>query len=146
MLPVLEGREAGVLFEFPEKIPEIIKTAVQTDVHDGFISGLKNDNSLFDPVFVNISDLGFSKYFFEKSTEILLIHIGIFSQSPYVNPFLIMISDKFQGRFDDLDPIIICFFRMGQQGKRGKSSQDLQKPCPDKKLRSHVFGNGFIFS
>ncbi len=66
MLPVLEGREAGVLFEFPEKIPEIIKTAVQTDVHNGLISGLKKDDGLFDPVFVDIGYRGFPEYFLEK--------------------------------------------------------------------------------
>lgn len=145
MLSVLEGREAGVLFEFPEKIPKIIKTAVQTDVHDGFISGLKKDDGLFDPVFVDVGYRGFPEYFLEKTAEILFIHIGVFRQVPYVNFILVMIPYKFQRRFYDPDTVVVCFFRMGQQGKRGKSSQDLQKSCPDKKLRGHVFGDGFIF-
>ena len=145
MLPVLEGREAGVLFEFPEKIPEIIKTAVQTDVHNGLISGLKKDDGLFDPVFVDIGYRGFPEYFLEKTAEILFIHIGVFRQVPYVNFILVMIPYKFQRRFYDPDTVVVCFFRMGQQGKRGKGSQDLQKACPDKKLRGHVFGDGFIF-
>ena len=146
MFPVLKGREAGVPFELPEKISQIIKTAVQADIHDGFICGLKENNGLFDPVFVDIGDRRLPQDLFKKAAEILLVHIGVFGQVPYIDLVLVMAPDKLQRRLDDPDPVIVGLFRLGQQRKGRKDAQDLQETCPDKKLGGHIFGDGFIFS
>ena len=144
MFPILERCETGMLFKFPEKIPQVIETAVQTDIHDGFICGLKENDGLLDPILIDIGDRGFPQDFFVKAAEVLFVHIGIFSKIPYINLVLIMISDKFKRRLDDPDTVIICFFGMGQQRKGRKDSQDLQKSCADKKLRCYIFGDGFV--
>ena len=125
MLPVLEGSEAGVPFKFPEKISQIIKSAVQADVHDRLIRRLQKDDGLFDPVFVDIGYWGFSKDAFEKTAEILFVHIRIFSQIPDIDFFLIVFPDKFQGGFNDPHTVVVCFFPMSQQRERRKDTKDL---------------------
>ena len=54
MFPVLERGEAGIFFKFSEKVTEIVKSAIQTDVHDRKVCGLQKDDSLFDTVLINI--------------------------------------------------------------------------------------------
>ena len=54
MFPVLERGEAGIFFKFPEKVTEIVKSAIQADVHDRKVCGLQEDDSLLDTVLINI--------------------------------------------------------------------------------------------
>ena len=54
MFSILEGRKACMLFKFPEKVPQIIKAAVQADLHNRGVSGLKEGDRLFDTVLINI--------------------------------------------------------------------------------------------
>ena len=56
MFSILEGRKACMLFKFPEKVPQIIKAAVQADLHNRGVSGLKEGDRLFDTVFINIGN------------------------------------------------------------------------------------------
>ena len=114
MFPVLERGEAGIFFKFPEKVTEIVKSAIQTDVHDRKVCGLQKDDSLFDTVLINIRNRRFSKGFFEKTAEILFVHIGLPGKIPYVQFILVMRTDIGQGRFNDFNTVIICFDRLSE--------------------------------
>ena len=84
MFSVLQRCKAGIFFKFPEKVSEVMESAIQADVHHREIRGLEENDRLLDAIFINIGNRGFSKGFFEKTAEILFIHIGLPCQISYV--------------------------------------------------------------
>ena len=101
MFSVLQRCKVGIFFKFPEKVPKIMESAVQADVHYRKVCGLQKNDRLLDTVLIDIRNRRFSKGFFEKAAEILLVHNGLSFKLTYLQFILVVGPYIIKRIFDD---------------------------------------------
>ena len=97
--------------KFPQKIPQVVEPAFQTDFRNRQIRLLQHPPGLFDAVFVDIGYGGTADRFFKQAAEILLIQIHLTGQVGYIDFILIVFPDIGKGSLDTFHPPVKVFLR-----------------------------------
>lgn len=80
----MPGSGSGLSAKHLLEIAHIIETTVKADFKNRFFCGFQKLNDLGKTVIIDIFDRGFADTFFEKTAEILFIHIDQIGELPNI--------------------------------------------------------------
>ena len=139
---ILHRCDGSLFLKFPEEIAQIEVAAFQTDFHHRELCLFEKLPGLFDSVLIDVFHWRASDDFFEKSAEVLFIHIDLTRQIADVKLIFVIFLDVGEYDFDTFYLPVMVFLRGSKHPVFREKSENVQEVSPDIELPCRVIGDG----